>query len=564
MIMAKTRVALAQINTTVGDLPGNREKILDAVSRAKKAGADLVLFPELALSGYPPEDLLQRPHFLKDCRKNLDLLVDESHGIIIVAGFPEETLTGACNSAAVINNGKLINIVRKTQLPNYGVFDEKRYFQPGTGNPVFILRDHRVAITICEDIWVDKTVKQAITMQDATLVLNLSASPFHVGKINERLDLLRNLAKKTGAHVCYCNMVGGQDELVFDGGSLALGPDGSVICAAAQFTEDLLIADLDAPLKPVDLKENETAVLLKHPSAPAGQPPAIRELRHLDPAEEILEALILGTGDYVRKNGFSSVILGLSGGIDSSVVACVAVEALGKDRVYGITMPSRWTSGETRSDAQAMAEKLGIDFKTIPIGDILDAYMHELKDPFGTDEPGLAKENLQARIRGNILMAMSNRFGYMVLTTGNKSETATGYCTLYGDMAGGFAVIKDVPKTMVYRIASIQNKRLKGPIPQSVIERPPTAELAPGQKDSDSLPEYDILDRVLHAYIEEGMTPMDMTGKIADEQTIERIINLVYRSEYKRRQGPPGVKITPKAFGRDRRLPIANHYTAAG
>ena len=534
--MDALRVALAQINTTVGDFETNVAKIGAAIERAKEAGADIVTFPELAICGYPPEDLLLRPGFLRDNRYALEEVTQLSEGITTVVGLAHVNDGNVHNTAAVVRDNYVVALYHKIELPNYGVFDEKRYFSQGAGCPVFEVNGSPVTVNICEDMWIEGSEAERCAMSsNARVVLNISASPFHAGKLALRRDkIVAGFAKRTGAFVCYNNLVGGQDELVFDGGSLVVSPQGELVASAGRFREDLLILDIGSSG-------------IQHP-----------ELGRL---EEIYRALVLGTGDYVHKNGFEKALVGLSGGVDSSLTAAIAVDALGADNVIGITMPSQYTSMETRSDAELLAQELNIRLIAVPVKSIFSAYLDELQKPFGQGEPGIENENLQARIRGNILMALSNRFGWLVLTTGNKSETAVGYCTLYGDMAGGFAVIKDVPKTLVYELAEYVNKKgCQELIPRSVLERPPSAELRPDQKDEDSLPPYPVLDPILQAYVEEDRAPNEIVLSGFKAGVVDEVVRMVNRSEYKRRQAPPGVKITPKAFGKDRRLPITNRY----
>ncbi len=552
------RLAQAQINPTVGDLAGNAGLIADGVRQARLARADIVTFPECALSGYPPEDLLLKSHFVRDCRRALEDLAPQCTGITAVIGLPDSLDDMVYNAAAVIADGRLVGIYHKMELPNYGVFDEKRYFEAGARCLAFEQSGVAVGVTICEDIWIrGNAVERGIRGLGAQLTINISGSPFHAGKLNERRQIVEGFARRTGTFLCYNNLVGGQDELVFDGGSLVVDPQGGLVASAKRFEPDLLVADVELP----NASESKAAIVVPG-IAPGDRGPIARtRAPELGRVEEVFEALVLGTRDYVHKSGFTTVTLGLSGGIDSSLVAAVAVEAFGKDNVIGVTMPSQFTSSETLSDAEKLAENLGIRLITLPLKGVFDAYLAELKREFGDDEPGLECENLQARIRGNYLMALSNKFGWIVLTTGNKSETATGYCTLYGDMAGGFAVIKDVPKTLVYQLSEYVNEKAgREMIPRSVIVRPPSAELRPDQKDEDSLPPYAMLDPILKAYVEEDKSPEEIVGAGFQSDLVEQAVRLVHRTEYKRRQAPPGVKITPKAFGRDRRLPITNRY----
>jgi NAD+ synthase (glutamine-hydrolysing) len=567
--MRNIRITLAQINTTVGDLEGNVARCLDAAGKALENGSDLVAFPELALSGYPPEDLLLRPGFLRGCRKALEKFAAGAGDICSVIGLPDG-MGPVYNGAAVVSGGKVHCIYHKMFLPNYGVFDEKRYFLPGKEPLSFRLGDVTVGMTICEDIWVDEGPDCELrNAHHSDVIINISASPYHAGKLHERTEMLTKRTTEAGIPIVYVNLVGGQDELVFDGGSLVFDREGRCILKAPSFTEYLAVIDLEfenpfregnAPRTLIPKRRKSTSM------AEARRTPSLPPLASLlSEEDEILEALVLGTRDYIRKNGFSKVVIGLSGGIDSSLVACVAAEALGRENVIGVTMPSRFTSTGTRSDAEILAKNLNIRFIEIPIGGVFSSFIQSLSDAFRDTSPDVTEENLQARIRGTLLMSLSNKFGWLVLTTGNKSEIATGYCTLYGDMAGGFAVIKDVPKTMVYRISRLINTRAAAKIiPESVLERPPSAELRPEQKDSDSLPPYDILDPILKDYIEKDLGVEEIAAQGFDRETVKKVVRMCDMSEYKRRQGPPGVKITPRAFGRDRRLPITNRFRDIG
>ncbi len=559
---AQIRVSLAQINPVVGDLDGNADKLINFINEAKCAGSDIVILPELALCGYPPEDLLFRRSFSEDNLSALQKVLPSTEGICAVIGFAEPAGDGVFNAAALISNGRIEAVYHKIELPNYGVFDEKRYFKSGTEPLAFEVDGTVVAVTICEDIWIEGgRAELGIVKSGADIVLNISASPFHAGKIRLRNNLVASLAKRAGAFVCYTNLLGGQDELVFDGGGIVANPDGNLIASSTRFTENILTVDI-----PVNenKKKNCAGIPKISRSSDCEKRAVIKPaglVVELGETEEIFEALVLGTGDYIRKNKFKKAVLGLSGGIDSALTAAIAVEAIGKDNVIGVTMPSEFTSEGTRSDAVKVADNLGIEIITVPISGILSEYLRFLQEPFGPGELGLEKENLQARIRGNILMALSNRFGWLVLTTGNKSEMAVGYCTLYGDMAGGFAVIKDVPKTVVYKLSEyINEKSGREIIPQSTIDRPPTAELRPDQKDEDSLPPYSVLDPIVHLYVEEDKSPYEIIAEGFDSETVHEVVKMIDWSEYKRRQAPPGVKITPKSFGRDRRLPITNRY----
>jgi len=542
------RVALGQFNAVVGDLAGNAERMRAMYAEAVKSDVDFLIFPELAVCGYPPEDLLLKKHFLEDNRSTVEKLAADCPEATIIVGFAESHQGNCYNSAAVLQNGSIKRIYRKGRLLNFGVFDERRYFQPGTEPVVINVAGLTVAVTICFDIWdvewLANFLKNAGRIQ---MIVNISASPFHTGKIKARERILGRCAKKFSCAVCYCNLVGGQDEIVFDGRSMFVDSTGADIAKARAFDEDLLIADVSLA--------GDGTVQVKPMQPPPVQP--------IDVVDEVYQALVLGTRDYTRKNGFKKALLGLSGGIDSSVTAAIAVTALGAENVLGMTMPSKFNRPETIKDAQRLAKNLGIEFLTIPIEPILEQFDKALNAVPGWDSKGIAYENLQARIRGGILMSLSNQFGSLVLTTGNKSETAVGYATLYGDTAGGFAVIKDVPKTLVYKLAEHINK-ISGwqIIPADVITRAPSAELRPGQKDSDTLPDYDLLDKILKDYVEEDKSPQQLVKSGLPQDIVHRVVRMVDRNEYKRRQSPPGVKITPKAFGKDRRLPITNRYNS--
>jgi len=544
------RVALGQFNPCVGDIAANVKKMRALCNEAAGLNADTILFPEMCVCGYPPEDLLLKKHFLDDNRRAIEQLAGDCPKITIITGFAEVDSRKCFNSLAVLQGGKIWKIYRKSVLPNYGVFDEQRYFQQGTEPAVIEINGLNLVLTICEDIWqlerLDEFLK-GVNRKD--VVVNISASPFHVGKINQRQQILSRCAKHFNCAVAYCNLVGGQDELVFDGRSMFVDSKGTVISQAKAFAEDLIVADVAlAGAEGMRIKS------VKPPEPCTGG--------CMEPIAELYQALVLGTNDYVAKNGFKKVIIGLSGGIDSSLVAAIAVDALGAENVVGITMPSKFNTPDTIADAQKLADNLGITFLAVPIGDVLEKFNETLGEVSGWDESGIAYENLQARIRGTILMSLSNQFGYLVLTTGNKSETAVGYTTLYGDTAGGFAVIKDVPKTMVYELADFINKKHdREIIPASVIKRPPSAELKAGQADTDSLPGYDLLDEILKGYIELDKSARQLADGGLAEDIVNRVVRMVDRNEYKRRQSPPGIKITPKAFGKDRRMPITNRYT---
>jgi len=544
------RVGLGQFNAVVGDLSGNAEEMRSIYARALRSDVDLLAFPELAVCGYPPEDLLLKKHFLEDNHLMLEKLAAQCPRITLVVGFAESYQGNTYNSAAVLKNGSVNRIYRKPLLPNYGIFDERRYFQPGTVPTVINLANLNVAITICEDIWNVEWLANFLGAQARIqIVLNISASPFYIGRFEQRQAILSQCAKKFNSAICYCNLVGGQDELVFDGRSMFADSTGKVVAQAKAFDKDLLIADITS----------DTAGNIQvRPLRPAASQPA-------GLVDEVYQAIVLGTKDYVQKNGFKKTLLGLSGGIDSSVTAAIAVAAVGAENVVGLTMPSKFNSPVTKAAAEKLAKNLGIKFLSIPIEPILEQFNRSLQSVRGWDDEGIAYENLQARIRGSILMSLSNQFGYLVLTTGNKSEIAVGYTTLYGDTAGGFAVIKDVPKTMVYKLADHINRIApRQIIPADIITRAPSAELRPGQKDSDALPEYDLLDKILRGYVEEDKSAQQLVESGLPQDVVHRIIRMVDRNEYKRRQSPPGVKITPKAFGKDRRLPITNRYSSAG
>lgn len=556
--MRQLRITLAQINTTVGDLDGNVDRCIEAVREAEAHGSDMIVFPELILSGYPPEDLLLKPIFLKKCHEALEHFTESIGDICAVVGFVDGT-GPVYNAVAVVSGGKIHCIYHKTFLPNYGVFDEKRYFTAGNKVISFMLGDVHIGLSICEDIWVENGPHKTLSMDhDVDVILNLSASPFHAGKIHERTEMLSERSRSSNTAIVYVNLVGGQDELVFDGGSLVFDKDGKCIAKARSFLDCLCTVDMEFDVPVVEKRFSSVSLPVRN---------VVKEKietafeKDLSEEEEILEALILGAKDYIRKNGFSKVVIGLSGGIDSSLVVSIAVLALGADNVIGVTMPSKYTSKGTRTDAEILAENLGIKFFEVPISRIFNTFNDSLADVFRGCELDVTEENIQARTRGTLIMSLSNKFGWLVLTTGNKSEMSTGYATLYGDMAGGFAVIKDVPKLMVFRISRLINKRAgREIIPESVILRPPSAELRPDQKDSDNLPPYDVLDPILKAYIEDDKGVEDIVSLGFDRETVKRVVRLCDMSEYKRRQAPPGVKITPRAFGRDRRLPITNRF----
>jgi NAD+ synthase (glutamine-hydrolysing) len=568
------RLALAQMNTVVGDLDGNAERIAARLDEARAARADLVLFPELAVTGYPPEDLLLRPAFVRAARRSVEELATRTEGIAALVGAPhlDADLYNACH---VLAGGEIRAVYRKRFLPNYGVFDEDRYFAPGHDLLLLRFGDALVGPTICEDIWQPGPPATDLALAGAQLVANISASPFHVGKDREREEMLRVRARDNACFVALCNAVGGQDELIFDGHSVVLDDEGEVIARARGFEEELLVVDVD-PVAAVgrrlrDVRRRALAQERREPPAtrllelappreqtmPAHPPPA----EQLDDLEQMRQALELGLRDYVDKNGFGEVVIGLSGGIDSGLTAALAVEALGPERVHGVSMPSRYSSEETQADARRLAESLAIDFRELPIEPVVEAFTAVLAPSFAGHEPDLAEENLQARIRGTLLMALSNKFGWLVIATGNKSELSVGYSTLYGDLAGGFALLKDVFKTDVFRLARRLNERAgRELIPQSIIDRPPSAELRADQRDEDSLPPYAKLDEVLEAYVELDRSREELSQDGFDQDVVDRALAMIDRAEYKRRQAPPGVKLRPKAFGRDRRTPITNRW----
>ena len=566
------RIAVAQINTTVGDLDGNTAKIIDYIGRAREAGADIVTLPELAITGYPPEDLLLKNGFVQRNIECLHQIISATKGIIAAVGFVDHQ-DDIYNAAAVISNGELMGIHHKWHLPNYGVFDEERYFRQGRETSVFDMDGVVFGVEVCEDSWYpDGPHRIQALAGDAQVILVLNSSPFHAGKWQFREEMIATRASDNACFFVYGNLVGGQDELVFDGHSMVFGPDGRVICRAPAFEESLMLVELD-----INEVTHERAVqtryrleqeqcegsieTIKLPPIDRGPRPDLPPCLTEPPGrlEEIYKALVLGTRDYVEKNDFKRVELGMSGGIDSALTAVIAVDALGKDRVVAVVMPSQFSSEATQSDAVKLAESLGIQHYYIPIQQVYEAYKATLAEAFAGAKEGVAEENLQVRARGNLLMALSNKFGWLVLTTGNKSEIAVGYSTLYGDMAGGFNVLKDVPKTLVYELANYRNG-LGRVIPDSIIQRAPSAELRPDQKDVDTLPPYEILDPILHAYVEQDRSVAEIVAMGFDEETVRRVVRMIDRNEYKRRQSPPGIKITPKAFGKDRRLPITNKY----
>ena len=565
--MPKTlRLAMAQINVVVGDIDGNAQKIIEWMRRAADAGADIVTFPELAVTGYPPEDLLLKPHFIDANLTALSQIAAQSENITAVIGFVDRK-DDIFNAAAIAQGGKVVSVYHKMYLPNYGVFDEFRYFHAGSLSPVFKIGDATVGVSICEDIWYpDGPYFHQALSGGAHILINISSSPYHAGKRRWRERMLATRATDNTVVVAYTNLVGGQDELVFDGDSMVFDAHGEIIARGKQFEEDLVVVDIDIEAvfrqRLKDPRRRQQTIASESPAfeiqkrvARRDPSTAISEVEPLSDVAEIYHALVLGTRDYVRKNGFNKVVLGLSGGIDSALTAVIAVDALGSENVVGVLMPSPFSSKGSVDDSIELGRSLGIELITIPIADVLQAYTSAMKDAFKGVAPDVTEENLQARIRGNYLMALSNKFGWLVLSTGNKSEISTGYCTLYGDMAGGFAVIKDVMKTTVYRLAEYAKR-----IPRSIIDKPPSAELRPDQLDTDSLPPYDQLDPILKAYVEDDRSFSEIVATGVDETLVRRVIRMVDGNEYKRRQAAPGVKITPRAFGRDRRMPITNKF----
>ena len=571
--MNSIRVASAQINTTVGDISGNCGLIADAIEEARSVGADIVAFPELSITGYPPEDLLLSQHFVRTNRRALDSLVDKCAGIAAMIGivdFDEDrngNIKHIYNAAAIIVDRRLVAIYHKNELPNYGVFDELRYFTPGTECQIVDVNGVPVGVNICEDIWVNPGPGDAQCVAGAKLILTLNSSPYEVGKLQTRIDLVAGLAARHGAYAIYTNQVGGQDELVFDGSSIFAGPSGETLAIAPRFEEavtaiDIEVSETDIKSKVPKTQEQTVRIPSSRFSTVEKTSISAPNTEVKDDISEVYSALRLGTLDYIRKTGFEKVAIALSGGIDSSIVACIAADAIGPENIVGVAMPSRYSSEGSLVDAQELADRLGIPLWRIPIEPAHDAFESMLSHAFQGTAANTAEENVQSRIRGNVMMTIANKFGWIVLTTGNKSEMATGYATLYGDMAGGFAVIKDIPKQMVYELARYRNGIDESqPIPQSVIDKPPSAELRPDQLDVDSLPDYEELDPLLKAYVEDRLSSEEILAETdIDLETASRIIQMVDRNEYKRRQAPPGVKITGLAFGRDRRMPIASRW----
>jgi NAD+ synthase (glutamine-hydrolysing) len=573
--MTVLRVALCQLNTVVGDLGGNAERIMAALAEAEDGGADLAVFPELAITGYPPEDLLLKPGFVADNQAALMKVAAATQGCAAIIGYVDQGMD-LYNAAAVCAHGAIQGVYHKQVLPNYGVFDEKRYFAPGTGaGELYLIGGVRVGVSVCEDAWDPAGPVAAQAAGGAELIANINASPYYRGRLAERERMLATRASDASCALAYVNLLGGQDELVFDGASVVLAANGDVVGSAPQFDEAVVLVDVD--IRPVfrkrllDPRGRAESVALPVAVVTEARRPGRLAARLVGPIadplpveQEIYRALVVGTRDYVTKNGFTDVVIGVSGGIDSSLVAAVAADALGPEHVHGVAMPSRFSSDHSLADAESLAQRLGIDYQVIPIEPAHDAFLNMLARPFRGMPADLTEENLQSRIRGVTLMALSNKFGWMVLTTGNKSELAVGYSTIYGDTAGGFAVIKDVLKTMVYRLCRWRNSQTFGdaptPIPESVLAKPPSAELRPDQRDDQSLPPYEVLDPILEAYVESDLTAAELVEAGYEEELVRRIVRLVDLAEYKRRQGPPGVRVTPKAFGRDRRMPITNRY----
>ena len=571
------RIALAQINPIVGDITTNTSMILDYVQRARNLNVDLVAFPELAITGYPPEDLLFKKSFIQANVAAMNSIVEASEDVAVVVGYVEQDGIDLFNSAALGYRGRYIDSYRKIFLPNYGVFDEERYFKKGDVCPVYEINGTQVGINICEDIWypMGPTVLQCGA--GAEVIININASPFHAGKRIEREAMLSDRSSTHQVFLGYANTVGGQDELVFDGSSVIVDNDGHIITRGISFDEDLIVADLDMgvysgrnpenqsrnPITSSDFGEARNVFVSSFAPNSKAELSILRDVSELSEMEEVYHALVMGTGDYVRKAGFTKAVIGLSGGIDSALTCVIAVDALGCDNVVGVGMPSRYSSDGSIIDAKELADNLGIDFWEIPIEPAHVSFTNMLEPMFKDTNPNVAEENVQARIRGNVMMTIANKFGWIVLTTGNKSEMAMGYATLYGDMAGGFAVLKDVPKTLVYDLSRQRNQQADDGllIPLSTIEKPPSAELRPDQTDQDTLPPYDELDPIVKAYVEEDFSYLELVDAGYPESVVQKVIASVDRNEYKRRQSPPGVKITPRAFGKDRRLPIINKYS---
>ncbi len=578
--MRTLRIALAQINPTVGDLQGNRNKILEYITEAKSRGADLVAFPELSVCGYPPEDLVFKQSFLNDNKRIIEEIAARTKDITAVVGFVDHG-KDAYNAAAILHNGKQVGVYHKLFLPTYSVFDEDRYFKRGNSCPVFTINGVNIGVNICEDIWYELGPTTLQRDANAEVIVNINGSPYYAGKRELREKFVATRAIDNSIYVAYVNQVGGQDELVFDGASMIFDHNGTMMARGKQFQEDMLIADLD--LDALTAARLHSPLSRKHwigvDKGEVTAPNVIVSERYVEksrealpkpenglhkplpPKAEIYKALVTGLGDYIHKSGFKKAVLGLSGGIDSSICATLLVDAIGKENVIGVAMPSRFNSNDSLEDARVLAQNLGIEFQIVSIEEPFKAFLETMKGPFKGTEPNVAEENLQARIRGNILMGIANKFNYIVITTSNKSESATGYTTLYGDMAGGFAVIKDVPKMLVYELCRYRNTvEPKNSIPERVFTKAPTAELRFNQTDQDTLPPYEQLDQILEAYVENDRSLQDIVAMGFPEATVKRVMQMVDRNEYKRRQAAPGVKITPRSFGKDRRLPIVNKY----
>ena len=580
MRMEPLRVALAQMNATVGDIEGNTKCIRDLIGEARDDGARLVLFPELALTGYPPDDLLLKTHFVDAAGEALQEIAGATEGIVALIGFPERA-DDVYNSLAVVADGEIHAIYRKEYLPNYGVFDEHRYFQAGTQPAIVEINGIGVGLTVCEDIWEPGPPVTTVALSGAQVLANISASPYHQGKPHEREQMLIQRARDNACAVLFCNLIGGQDELIFDGGSVVIDQEGEVLARGPLFEEALVCATIDpgavaavrlrdarhrAAVRRAREREEDFAETIARVSVDNGESRDLGEVGGpvtdlLSPEEEVYQALVTGVRDYVRKNGFERVVLGLSGGIDSTLVALIAVDALGKDAVTTVVMPSKYSSEGTQSDARQLAKNLGTQLIELEINDPVQSYEDLLKEQFEGRDVDVTEENIQARVRGNLLMALSNKFGWLVLTTGNKSEMSVGYATLYGDMAGGFAVLKDVFKMWVYRLTDWRNEKAGGDlVPPEISTRPPSAELAAEQKDEDSLPPYEVLDKILEGYVERDLDADQLVRLGLPREDVERVIRMVDLAEYKRRQAPPGIRISTRAFGRDRRLPITNRF----
>ncbi|HEY5272899.1 MAG TPA: NAD+ synthase [Acidimicrobiales bacterium] len=562
--MGSLRIALCQVDSVVGDLDGNAQRVLAALDVASSEQADIAAFPELVLSGYPPEDLLLKPSFIAANRRALQDVAAATASCVAVVGFIDAVGDDLYNAAAVCADGAIQGVWRKELLPNYGVFDEQRWFTPGTGDtPLFLVAGVKVGVTVCEDAWSFDGPVARLVAGGAEVVVSLNASPYRSDVLELRRSVLRDRVVECGRPIAYVNLVGGQDELVFDGGSMLVGSDGSVLSSAPQFEEATLVVDLEIPERLIGSSDALPVKLISgFPVAKARRAAGV-VAPALSRVQEVYKALVLATRDYVDKNGFSDVVVSLSGGIDSALVAMVAVDAIGPERVHTVALPSRFSSQGSLDDAAALVSNLKIDHRVIPIESVHEGFLELLAPSFLGRAPDLAEENLQARIRGTVLMGLSNKFGWLVLTTGNKSEMAVGYATLYGDMAGGFAVIKDVPKTLVYELCELRNREAGyDVIPRAIIDKPPSAELRPDQVDEDSLPPYSILDPILEGYVEQDLSLADLVDAGFEEATVRRVIGLVDRAEYKRRQSPPGVKVTMRAFGKDRRMPITNGFSS--